>query len=230
MAMPKIKQSLRRLRRPIEGAVSKAFADYQPGGSYTTIWKKFQDKGVKALINVLSRRLRISRRCFDSGKEGSQKNRLADINVKALREHINLSIKTANASKSPQNDLGTIRNHPFRRKTFTGEFELWMKLRRVRGKWKTEGIYFEESFKFVGKSKASGGVKYRKKDGNMRPKPWRMFTTGESIWKSLAEFEKAVAVSKCYRANSIVKEHLGDLRKQDRRTVYDRLLKEFDRD
>ena len=41
----------------------------------------------------------------------------------------------------------------------------------------------------VGKSTLVDGVKYRKKDGNMRPKPWSMFDSGKAYWKSEDEFE-----------------------------------------
>ena len=80
----------------------------------------------------------------------------------------------------------------------------------------------------MGKSTLVDGVKYRKKDGNMRPKSWAMFDAGKSFWNSEEDFEAAVKRAETFRANELVKEHLGDLSEEDQKRLHDRLHEKFD--
>ena len=79
----------------------------------------------------------------------------------------------------------------------------------------------------MGKSSLVDGVKYRKKDGNLRPKPWAMFDSGETFWKTETEFEAAVNRAETFRANELVKEHLQHLSEADQRLLYERLRVKF---
>ena len=87
--------------------------------------------------------------------------------------------------------------------------------------------YFDRSWRFVGKSSLVDGVKYRKKDGNLRPKPWAMFDSGAAHWKSEAEFEAAVKRAELFRANELIKEYLDDLSDDDQKLLYERLREKF---
>ena len=71
--------------------------------------------------------------------------------------------------------------------------------------------------------------KYRKKDGNMRPKPWGMFDSGESPWKREEDFEAAVKRADAYRANELITEHLRELGEGDQRLLYERLKEKFEK-
>jgi Ni,Fe-hydrogenase III large subunit len=73
------------------------------------------------------------------------------------------------------------------------------------------------------------GVKYRKKDGNMRPKPWAMFDSGASYWKSEGDFAAAVKRSELFRANELIKEYLDDLSDSDQRLLYEKLRSQFEK-
>jgi hypothetical protein len=70
-------------------------------------------------------------------------------------------------------------------------------------------------------------VKYRKKDGNMRPKPWVMFDSGAAFWKTEDEFEAAVKRAETFRANELIQEHLQDLDEEDQRLLYEKLKEKF---
>jgi len=89
-------------------------------------------------------------------------------------------------------------------------------------------VFFDRSWRFVGRSSLVDGVKYRKKDGNMRPKPWAMFESGEAFWTTETEFEAAEKRAEVYRANEIIKEYLDDLSESDQRLLYDRLRQQFE--
>jgi hypothetical protein len=165
---------------------------------------------------------------FDSGKTGSEKNRVADLAIVCETNVIEISIKAARRSENPENDMGTFREHPNRKNLFKASFTLWVRYEDIRGQIKCERVFFDRTWRFVGKSSLVDGVKYRKKDGNMRPKPWAMFDSGESFWKSAADFEAAVKRAELYRANELIKEYLDDLSDSDQRVLYEKLKAKFE--
>lgn len=63
----------------------------------------------------------------------------------------------------------------------------------------------------------------------MRPKPWSMFETSASFWKTQEEFESAVKRAETFRANELVKEYLNELSEEDQRLLHDRLHEKFER-
>ena len=93
---------------------------------------------------------------------------------------IEISIKAARGSVNPENDMGTFRDHPNRKKLFAASFTLWVRYEDAGGAITCDRVFFDRTWRFVGKSSLVDGVKYRKKDGNMRPKPWAMFDSGEA--------------------------------------------------
>jgi hypothetical protein len=99
-------------------------------------------------------------------------------------------------------------------------------LRDADGRLRAARVLFDRTP--CGKSTLVDGVKYRKKDGNMRPKPWAMFDSGKSYWQTEVEFELAVKRSETYRANELVKEYLTDLSEDDQRVLHERLKEKFE--
>lgn len=158
---------------------------------------------------------------------GREKNRLADLAIRADGATIEISIKSARAGANPENDLGTFRDHPPRQRLFAASFTLFGRYEDAGDAIRVERVFFDRSYRFVGKSTLVDGVKYRKKDGNMRPKPWTMFDRGESHWQTAAEFEAAVQRAAQYRAKSLVAEHLADLPEDDQRFLYEALRQRF---
>lgn len=164
---------------------------------------------------------------FRSRTTGREKNRLADFAIRCGTNVIEISIKAARATENPENDMGTFRDHPNREKLFAAAFTLWVRYEDQGGTLRAERVFFDRTWRFVGKSSLVDGVKYRKKDGNMRPKPWAMFDSGKAYWQSEAEFELAVKRSETYRANELVKEYLSDLSEEDQKLLHDRLHEKF---
>ena len=198
-------------------------------GSYTTVWRQFEDLAIEALKEILPRHIpELGVKNFDGGQTGREKNRLADFAIRCGTNTIEISIKAARATENPENDMGTFRDHPNREKLFAAAFTLWVRYEDAGGVLRAECVFFDRTWRYVGKSTLVDGVKYRKKDGNMRPKPWTMFDSGKSYWQSEEEFELAVKRSETYRANELVKEYLMDLSEDDQRVLHERLKEKFD--
>jgi hypothetical protein len=197
-------------------------------GSYTTVWRQFEEGAIEALNVVLPKTSpELSLKNFDRGTAGREKNRLADFAIRCGTNVIEISIKAARGSENPENDMGTFRDHPNRQKLFAASFTLWVRYTDAGGMLRAERVFFDRTWRFVGKSTLVDGVKYRKKDGNMRPKPWSLFNSGKSYWQSEEEFELAVKRSEVYRANELVKEYLTDLSEDDQKLLHDRLHEKF---
>jgi hypothetical protein len=197
-------------------------------GSYTTAWRQFEDAAIDALCLVLPKHIAgLSERNFDRGTTGHEKNRLADLAIVCGTNIIEVSIKAAQRTGNPENDMGTFRDHPNRERLFSASFTLWVRYESVGKSLRAERAFFDRTWRFVGKSSLVDGVKYRKKDGNLRPKPWVMFDSGQAYWKSEEEFEAALKRAETYRANELVKEHLTDLSEDDQRLLYKRLKERF---
>jgi hypothetical protein len=196
--------------------------------SYTTVWRQFEDAAIHALCEILPRHIpELTATNFDTGTTGREKNRLADFAIVVGGETIEISIKSARRSANPENDLGTFRDHPNRKKLFAASFTLWVRYDDSSKEIKCDRVFFDRSWRSVGKSTLVDGVKYRKKDGNMRPKPWAMFDSGASFWKSEENFEVAVKRAELFRANELIKEYLDDLGENDQKLLYERLREKF---
>jgi hypothetical protein len=197
-------------------------------GSYTTVWRQYEDAVIEALEKILPRHItNLTVKNFDAGKTGVEKNRLADFAIVCGTNTIEVSVKASRKSGNPENDMGTFNEHPTREKLFAASFTVWVRYDDSMPEIKCDRAFFDETWRFVGKSTLVDGVKYRKKDGNMRPKPWRMFDLGQSYWQSEADFEAAVKRSEAYRANELIKEHLADMSEEDQRLLYERLKVKF---
>jgi len=197
-------------------------------GSYTTVWRQFEDLAIVALKDILPRHIpELGPTNFDGGKAGSEKNRLADFAIVCGTNTIEVSIKSARNSGQPENDLGTFRDHENRKQLFAAAFSVLVRYQDTGDTIRADRVFFDRTWRFVGKSTLVDGVKYRKKDGNMRPKPWAMFDSGKSYWQSEEEFELAVKRSETYRANALVQEYLQDLSEDDQRVLYERLKEKF---
>ncbi len=199
-------------------------------GSYTTVWRQFEDLSIEALKEILPRHIpELGAKNFDGGEanQGREKNRLADFAIHCGTNMIEVSIKAARNTGQPENDLGTFRDHENRKRLFTASFTVWVRYAETHGSFRAERVFFDRTWRFVGKSTLVDGVKYRKKDGNMRPKSWALFDSGKAWWESEAEFEAAVKRSETFRANELVKEHLNDLSEDDQKLLHERLHEKF---
>jgi hypothetical protein len=198
-------------------------------GSYTTVWRQFEDAAIDALCEILPKHIvGLNAKKFDRGTTGREKNRLADLAIVCGTNVIEVSIKAAQRTGNPENDMGTFRDHPKRDRQFSASFTLWVRYESEGENLRAERAFFDRTWRFVGKSSLVDGVKYRKKDGNMRPKPWAMFDSGQAYWPSEAEFASSVKRAEAYRANELVKEYLTDLSEDDQHVLLERLKEKFE--
>jgi hypothetical protein len=208
--------------------VYEALKDIRIAGNYTTVWREYEDAAIRELICVLKANTDLVDENFDTGEEGSEKNRLADLAITCNEGTIAISIKAARSYKKPANDLGTFRAYAKKKAQFKNTFELWVRYDDRGNAIRVDAVFFDEAYKFVGKYKRTGGVDYRKKDGNLRPKSWKMFDNDTSYWNTPDEFAAAFEVSRVYRANALVQEYLVDLTDDDLKLLYESLKKRFE--
>lgn len=223
-----VASTLDALKERIATETTAALKTKRLTGSYTTVWRQFEDLVIEELERILPRHIpELTLTNFDRGQSGREKNRLADLALLVGSETIEISIKAARSSANPENDLGTFRDHPSRKKLFTAAFTVWMRYNDSGKAILCERVFFDRSWRFVGRSTLVDGVKYRKKDGNMRPKSWAMFDSGKSFWKNETDFEAAVKRAELFRANELIKEYLEDLSENDQRLLYEKLKPRF---
>ena len=216
------------LRETIARDVTAVLQTNRLTGSYTIVWRQFEEATIGALRQILPRHIaELTVTNFNDGSVGKEKNRIADLALVVNGETIEVSIKSAQGAANPENDMGTFREHPARKKLFVASFTLWVRYDDAGKSIKTDRVFFDRTWRLVGNSSLLDGVKYRKKDGNMRPKPWAMFDSDTAYWRIEEEFEAAVKRSEVYRANDLINEHLRELSNEDQRLLYERLKEKF---
>lgn len=225
-----IAAELDHLRQTIIKEVFEALEETEHDTDYTVVWQVYEKAVIEEIIKVLKANIKtLNDDSFEVGVKGKGKNRVADLAVKCIEGTTSISIKAARTGGSiPANDLGTFKQYPSKKKNFLATFEMWVRYDSSKTKIRIHKIYFDRAYKFVGKHQAATGVNYRKKDGNMRPKKWKMFDDDTAFWNTPQEFEKAFIISKTYRANSLVEEHYPDMTKQDQRKFYDKIKGQFE--
>lgn len=224
-----ISERLDALKHTIAAEVSTELQRSNLTASYTVVWRAYEDAVIAALKKILPEQIpALTTNHFDAGKTGREKNRLADFAIRCDRDVIEISIKAARASANPENDLGTFHDHANRERQFAASFTLWARYDDTTPAVRCDRAFFDRTWRFTGKSTLVDGVKYRNKDGNMRPKPWAMFDSGEACWETKEAFEAAVKRAAAYRANQVVQERLADLSEDDQRELYRQLRARFD--
>lgn len=213
----------------IAGEITAFLQSTNLSGSYTTVWRQYEDAVIAALSTILPKHVAgLKPTHFDTGKAGREKNRTADFAIVCGTNRIEISIKSSRKSGNPENDMGTFNDHPARKQAFASSFTVWVRYEDSGNEIRCDRTFFDRTWRFVGKSTLVDGVKYRKKDGNMRPKPWIMFDSGQAYWVTENEFEAAVKRSEMFRANELIKEHLQDMTEQDQRMLYEKLKERFE--
>ncbi|MCG3149043.1 MAG: hypothetical protein PCFJNLEI_02500 [Verrucomicrobiae bacterium] len=219
---------LDKLKATLADEVTSALATNRYATSYTTVWRNFEDDAQAALCTALQKHIPgLTQKNFDTGQAGSEKNRLADLAIVCGGQTIEVSIKAARGSQNPENDMGTFRDHANRKKLFVAAFTLFGRYVDSNSVIRVDRVFFDRTYRIVGKSTLVDGVKYRKKDGNMRPKPWAMFDTGKAFWESVEEFEAGVKRAESFRARELVKEHLAGMSEAEQQVLYEHLKKKF---
>lgn len=174
--------------------------------NYTTFGKIVEDLIADSLDAFFSTRYHINK---DQCKRAKNKNEFPDYLL--LKKHA-IEFKSAINSKQPENDLGTINSSPEKLQSFGGNniYFLFVKYAIDKDSVLIMDVYFDYFYKFIGKSKLNT-LKYREKDGNLRPKSWKDFSQERSEWNSIEEFKNAFILTKSVRAQRLVEKHFEDM-------------------
>jgi hypothetical protein len=112
-------QKLDALRTNIAAELTLRLSTNAVPGSYTTVWRQFEDMVVVGLREILPRHIpELTAKHFDAGESGREKNRLADFAITCGTNTIEISIKSARNTGQPENDLGTFRDYENRQRQF----------------------------------------------------------------------------------------------------------------
>ncbi|ELB2056874.1 hypothetical protein QNZ53_002082 [Vibrio parahaemolyticus] len=143
------------------------------------------------------------------------KNEFPDLKVTVNSVNYALEIKAGESSTGPGNDMGTLRAYPKKLEDYNDNiYCIFIKYSKPTGTGLivVNDVYFEKIYKFIGRM--SGNpllLKYRKKDGNLRPKCWNDFESSTNYFSTKSEFETAIVHTNSYRSESIIIEHLERL-------------------
>lgn len=113
--------------------------------------------------------------------------------------------------KNSENDMGTLNSWSKKLNKFGGENIYYFFIEYSFNDTKEEiiDIKFEPFYKFL--HVTAGILKYREKDGNLRPKDFDK----PSIINSFEDFKSFVAGTEIYRSKRIIKKHFQSLPKKD---------------
>lgn len=127
------------------------------------------------------------------------------------------------------NDLGTLNAYPSKILKYDDNiYCVYVKYSKATGNSGiiVNDVYFDKIYKFIGKRASADGVlKYRKKDGNLRPKSWNDFRNNKVYFNTLAEFNSAIKKTIVFRAEQLVLQHIESMDVNSLQSILD-LIKE----
>lgn len=143
------------------------------------------------------------------------KNTFPDLKITLNNQSYAFEHKAGASDKPPANDLGTLLSLPEKLKDYKDNiyytFVKYSKATQDNGII-IEAVYFDKIYKFIGKRDEDLQLlKYREKDGNLRPKSWNDFSNGTSYFNSFDEFKIAIQRTNTYRSERIISKHLDNL-------------------
>lgn len=144
--------------------------------------------------------------------DAPDKNYFPDL---TLFDNIAIEFKSAINTAQPENDMGTLNSWGKKIKKFGDNIYYVFVKYSINGNLaQIENIYFDKVYNFIGIN-SDGLLRYREKDGNLRPKSWNDFENDISYCNSLEGFIEGLEHSRSYRAYRLVEKHLKDVTDQD---------------
>ncbi|MDQ0350356.1 hypothetical protein J2R98_000159 [Alkalibacillus filiformis] len=148
--------------------------------------------------------------------EAPNKNHFPDF---TLCREIAIEFKAAVYNRKPENDMGTINSWSSKLKEYGDNiYYIFVKYSTVNTYVNIEDVFFDKVYRFIGLNSA-GFLRYREKDGNLRPKSWEDFDNAYTYCDSLMEFQEGLRKSESYRARRLVEKHFPDVSEEDRRII-----------
>lgn len=157
-----------------------------------------------------------------SFKVAKNKNEFPDLKLKVDDITYAVEYKTALHSNNAS-DMGTLKSYPEKIKEYEDNiYCIFVKYEYKKKSFIIHDIYIDKIYKFIGKTKVKGNsiiLKYRKKDGNLRPKSWNDFKDNKCYIKNLNGFKKSIEDTNQYRSISVIKEHIDILDSSGRKKI-----------
>lgn len=159
-------------------------------------------------------------------KVAKDKNEFPDFTLLSTESPLAIEIKAGNHSKkdkgkwkkckNSENDMGTINSWPKKLKDFGGEWIYYIFIEYDFNDQykKVVDIKIAPFYEFLDLN-STKMLKYREKDGNLRPKDFQAV----SPIKSLKVFEELLAKTAIYRSKRIIIKHLNQLTTEERYEV-----------
>ncbi len=174
------------------------------GGTHdiATAWKQMQDAACEEIIKLLQPHLPGS--TITSPKT---KSTYPDIKISNKEGLFAIDLKANEDTKDPWFDMARLDTFVKRRiEKYVEEWELVVKYRTSDGKFIQ--AYFELFRDAAGIRTECNGVKFRPKDGNIRPKTWADFDSGKTHWDTKEKFLAGIESSLKHRWKINIIKHL----------------------
>jgi hypothetical protein len=183
--------------------------------SYSTFGKDIEDD-ISDLIEQYLTQKNITYRAI----RAETKNDFPDLELTLKNTSFAIEYKSGcyenegKKSSGPANDLGTLNSFPSHIKEFGDRVIcIYLKYSINQNIIKIDDIYIDNIYKFVGKNKDKHKLilKYRLKDGNLRPKNWNDFDNQTYYFKTLDSFKNALALTNIHRSRQLTLNNLEKL-------------------
>lgn len=168
-------------------------------------------------------------------KRAKNKNEFPDLKLTIDGIEYALEHKAGESSQGPNNDMGTLNAYPSKIDKFEDRifctFVKYSKAQKGNGII-VDDVYFDKIYKFIGEfssSKRNDILKYRKKDGNLRPKVWTDFNNEKVYTSNIEDFKYKIDKTVQYRAEQLVLQHISDLNDESKARVYEELEKQINK-
>lgn len=163
-------------------------------------------------------------------KRAKDKNEFPDLEVKLSDGNLAIDLKSGNHFKkssgrwiscnNSNNDLGTLRAWPKKIQNWGAEniFFVFIEYSITNTTQKVEDVKIAPFYKFL-EINTAGVLKYRKKDGHLRPKDF----DAPSRIVSFKQFDQLFETTVTIRAKSIIREHIETIPRDERNSFLDEL-------
>jgi hypothetical protein len=193
---------------------SKIFA--ATPGSYSIDWQKIE----KPAIEILQSEIQAIFSDSVQFEPANNKNKYPDLKITYLGKNYAIDIKSVyfNGELSSRNDLGTMFSYVEKKEKYSQQFFLFIRyIKNPDGSdtYKIKDVFLNFFWQDVGQRSDRESAEYREKDGNLRPKPWRMFEANQSHYPTEKEFEIALNKAGVIRAKNIIRKQIRLLSNAD---------------
>lgn len=169
-------------------------------------------KQVETLVSDLVMNFLRSKSISAVQSRARNKNEFPDLKLKIAEQMFAFEIKAGESSSGPANDMGTLNSYPGKIDTYGDNiYCVFVKYTKPlsSGVITINQVYFRKIYTFIGKQSENRSIlKYRKKDGNLRPKHWN---DNNIYFSTMSDFLTAIPLTVKYRSEQVVIEHIDNL-------------------